>query len=330
MTNKPTFGPSFDEPSSRSSDAESAELLARLELFHGQATPGECRLYARIEGCDPSDGWQLSGTLLGPECRFAQTLPATYRWRDLGPGRALLAEAFLPDPCFWSPQLPHLYRASLELRHRGMLRGTFAQSVGVRSFGARRRDLSWEGKRWVLRGVLASESTAPNLAPWHAGPTTMVVDNPSDELCRGGTAGGVLIAARLSATSGDGTGGVDRLAAELTRLARWACVGVAIIDAGSSRTIVESSTLTKPAGNILLAQYFPAGSPVVPGAWAKAAAVTAAGSGSEFAAAVADCPVPVIAMRTADQSSDVATGRQRCDELQRDLAPAGDYAGYIT
>jgi hypothetical protein len=87
--------------------------LDALELFFGEATDAEARVYARLPYDGPLDGWRLTGTLTGPECRFAQTLPATFEFHDLGPGQDLLAEAIVTEPCFWTPDLPFLYRCSV-------------------------------------------------------------------------------------------------------------------------------------------------------------------------------------------------------------------------
>jgi hypothetical protein len=93
--------------------------LDALELFFGEATDAEARVYARLPEDGPLDGWEISGTLTGPECRFAQTLRATFSFRDLGPGQGLLAEAIATEPCFWAPDLPFLYRCSVGVQPLG-------------------------------------------------------------------------------------------------------------------------------------------------------------------------------------------------------------------
>ncbi len=112
MMTSPHLPPSDTAPSATAPDG----WAEKLELIVGHVTAGESRLYARLDGLDPAAGWHLSGSIHGPECRFAQTLPATYKFHDRGPGPTLLAEAFVPDPCFWSPALPQVYRATIELR----------------------------------------------------------------------------------------------------------------------------------------------------------------------------------------------------------------------
>ena len=42
---------------------------------------------------------------------------------DRGPGASLLAEAIVPEPCFWTPEMPHLYQAEVQLRRGGRRAG---------------------------------------------------------------------------------------------------------------------------------------------------------------------------------------------------------------
>ena len=317
----------------------------RLEIFYGQANPGECRLYVRLAGLEATDGWRLTGRVRGPECRYAQTLPADYPLRSHEPGATLLAEAFIPDPCFWSAGLPQLYWATVELVRDGKTCGSATRMVGMRPLGARGRSLYWEGKRWVLRGIVAGEvadSSAAELNAWHNGPTAMLVDHPADELCERASVDGVLIVARIG-------GPQERLAAELGRLAQWPSVGLAIVDGiaagvGAARSNaaevagVDLTALRQLARNILLAQFVARGSgdnAVTPIAGAHAVVVeldhpgAPAANSRDLAAMRQDCPVPLIAYRPAGPQSSVIAGRAACDLLQSDLAPIGDFAGYI-
>src|ERR1700758_3777258 len=114
-------------------DIGAAPNLDTLELFFGEATDAEARIYARLPCDKPLDGWQLTGTLTGPECRFANTLPATFEFKDLGPGHDLLAEAIVTEPCFWTPELPFLYRCSVGVPRLDVAGGT----TGKRSLPVR-------------------------------------------------------------------------------------------------------------------------------------------------------------------------------------------------
>ena len=85
-----------------------------LELFFGDATDAEARVYARLPGDAPLDGWQLTGTLTGPECRFAKTLPAKFSFATSERGKGLLAEAIIDRAML----LDARFAISLSLRRR--------------------------------------------------------------------------------------------------------------------------------------------------------------------------------------------------------------------
>src|SRR3954454_8553352 len=92
-----------------------ADFAEGLELFFGDASDAHARVYAQFQTPD-RDGLTLAGRLRGPTCAYAHTLQTTLQFVDRGPGPSLLAEAYVLEPSFWTPDLPHLYRAELDLR----------------------------------------------------------------------------------------------------------------------------------------------------------------------------------------------------------------------
>src|SRR5262249_17931911 len=81
---------------------------------------------------------------------------------DLGPGPTLLARAVIPEPSFWSPDVPSIYDVTVKLRRGDEVVATARHEIGLRNFGIRRQYFVLEGKRWTLRGV-ASHSTIAKL-----------------------------------------------------------------------------------------------------------------------------------------------------------------------
>ena len=76
-----------------------------------EASDMEARLVVRAR----AEGDALRGHVTGPFCDRAQTLPATLPLRAIEHGDQLLAEAVVPDPCFWTPELPFQYRVQIEI-----------------------------------------------------------------------------------------------------------------------------------------------------------------------------------------------------------------------
>jgi hypothetical protein len=290
---------------------DSAEFTAGLEIFFGDVSDALCRVYARRSGADSQD-CTLSGTLSGPMCPYAHTLPVTLAFVDRGPGEFPLAEAYVPEPCFWTPEMPHVYRAQVQLCKDGRVVATAERIVGIRTLGAIGRKLLYDSKRWVLRGVRAAAVPATDLDEWRTSGAAMIVSNPGDALCEQASRIGVLLVAELDAFEND----------EIRRLCRWPAVGMVTLPAQSP---VELGGLRH---NLLLAERFDSGRAIAPASWAQVA-VCEASDPAEFAARTSSSPIAIIASRPVERLASVAEGRSRCDHLQRDLAGRGDVSGYI-
>ena len=94
-----------------------ADFSDRLEIFFGEGHDAIAHVYARLRGRTTADDFQLAGRLTGPTCLYAETLPATLSFVDRGPGNSLVAATIVPEPCFWTPDMPQVYQAVVELRH---------------------------------------------------------------------------------------------------------------------------------------------------------------------------------------------------------------------
>ncbi|MBW3600647.1 MAG: hypothetical protein KY475_25715 [Planctomycetes bacterium] len=288
-------------------------ILDSLQVFYGEATAARARVYARVPLPPEGEGWRLSGTITGPHSSLGNTLPATVRLRDRGPGPTLLAEAALPDPCFWSPKMPALYEVELELLDpSGEVREIAVRSLGIRALGVRGRSLLLEGKRWVLRGVHRRHDTNAPLEAWREF-AAMLVESPDEQLCREASRQGVWLVAVISGNSRE-------VEAELRRLSQSAAVAIAVVDC---RGEVDEK-IAAAAPNILLAQWANGSRPA---AWANVTFATIA-SPEDFGRRFADAEIPIVAVRSAD-AADLHEARAGCDALQRDLAPYGDFAGYV-
>ena len=297
----------------------------QLELFCGEANTAEARIYARwtIDDREPQQAVRptISGQLIGPSCEFSHTLPANHPFREIDRGddlqSAALAEAIMPDPCFWTPDLPFLYRAQMQV-HRGIEVVEVDRIVGIRRLGVRGKSLFFDGKRFVLRALECKMQNAELKSflehnqdflreTW----TALILENPGDEVCEFASRRGILIVADLQATD-------DSLLRSLRRLARWPAIGIAIIaghDAVSANRFGDISTL-------LLAQIIAAEQQLTHAPWADLLFVEAT-QPADFHEKTAGLGVPVVAVRRRSAANPIEQARAACDILQSDLAPFG-------
>ncbi len=268
------------------------EFDQQLELFFGGVTPNRAMVYARLRDFPAAQGMTLSGLIRGPHCLYSTTLPATIRLGDAGPGETLLAKAMVPDPCYWSPELPFLYDVHIELKRDGEVLASIDRVFGLRNFGARGKFLYLNGKRWTVRG--ATMPAAPDLSEWHDAPLAMYCPTPpTDALCHEASRVGVLLVVQTPHNADAAT--------ELRRLARHAAVALLVHAPEHSDPAWQAA-----APNIALAALLDA---------------NAAQNGPAL-------DQPSIACRPAEGVSLEAL-RAASDQLQADLAPRGDFAGYI-
>ncbi len=289
---------SGDTTSNASQDAE-------LELFYGSLNPAVGRVYARWGRAERA-GLSVRGTLTGPSCAYADTLPATSRFVDRGPGGPPLAEAIVPEPSFWTPEMPHVYRAELELLDGGQVVARVERTFGFRPLGAAGARLRFDGKNWVLRGVGIDEENVGELATWRESSTTIMVKRPSDLLCEAASRLGVLVVAELDE--------FDLM--EIRRLSRWPAVGMVVLPACCN------DGFSAVAHNLLLAERIGGAQP---SPWADVLICEIA---LGQPGALPESSLPIIAERRHGATA-VCDGRAACDRLQAELAPAGLLAGYI-
>lgn len=294
-----------------------------MDIFYGRVTDSMAHVYVRVPRGGPHDARTVTGWIRGPLCTLSHTLPATIALRDMGDGPTLLGAAAIPDPCFWSAQLPALYDVHVDLRDRTCVVQTFDQTIGIRRLGAAGRNLLWEGKRWVLRGVgsrrkiSGGESVDERVATYREASAAMVVVDPDEMVCRSASQAGVVVIAHLTDSA--------TVHVQLGELARWGAVAMAILP---TEIEVSAAALHDAVPNLLLAQRCHDDAAVEPASWADVV-VCQLSDPARFSRAVASCPLPIVAQRELNETHSVADARTECDRLQRDLAPGGDYAGYL-
>jgi hypothetical protein len=110
-------------------------MPSKIEIFVGDATDMEAHVFARFNGPEPV---RLRGTLSGPYCEKARTLPAEFPFRDAAPQENGLAEAVVTDPCMWSAEMPHLYRVEVEAVRGDEVVAEYDGTIGLQRLAPRR------------------------------------------------------------------------------------------------------------------------------------------------------------------------------------------------
>ena len=111
---------------------------ARFQLSVDDVSAMEARVIVRFDTSSARSDREpnevmLRGVLRGPFCETARTLPAEFPFHAMLPAKRPAAEAVVPDPCFWSPELPHFYRADVEALCDGEVIAEYHGQLGLRT-----------------------------------------------------------------------------------------------------------------------------------------------------------------------------------------------------
>jgi hypothetical protein len=299
--------------------------LSKLDLFYHDVTPSRASVYARLPAPQAAGCWELAGRVRGPFTTRGHTLPSNASLQDLGrtaPGSSggasgqspsLLARAMVLDPCTWSPEAPNLYDVTVELRREGQTVATTQRKLGLRDLRPQKQGLYLDGKRFVVRGVHGDGLTA-DIAAWWEEAAVRITQHYDPAALHQASAAGVMTVLRLDAGAA-----VDvRL---LRQVAQHAAVAVAVLPGEAQ--LPENVRSLVP--NLLLAQRLSGTEPVA--AWTQVVWLENARLPEGLTGFQAPS-LPVFAVRP-ERFDSLARARAACDVLQADLAPYGQFAGYI-
>jgi len=101
-----------------------------IEINVSDVTDTDARIVARLVG--DATGVVVRGTVRGPYCEKARTLPAEFAFRRLRTSEAGIVEAVVTDLCLWSPELPHLYDLDIQALRGEQLLAEYHGKVGLR------------------------------------------------------------------------------------------------------------------------------------------------------------------------------------------------------
>jgi hypothetical protein len=227
----------------------------------------------------------------------------------------LLAKAHVIDPCFWTPDLPAIYDVTINLVRGNKTVATSRREIGLRSLRAEHNGLLLGGKRWILRGVQDVSTTAELPRHWHAAAAAYMAAAPADERLAEASQWGSLTVVSVEADA--------QITADLRRLAAQPGVAIVVISGKVPATIEPRQV----APNLLLAAPADAHNLPVP-TWAHLI-WAAAHDSDDIAMLKASWHLPIIAVRPLPHRLPIEEARAECDRLQRDLAPIGQFAGYV-
>lgn len=293
-----------------------------IEIVWGETTPSHAHMVFRTTG-ETKNFVNLTGTLHGPESLYAKTLPARFSLRTLKPGSDLLAELTIPDPCFWTPEMPLLYRLDMQWQDAADKTNEVSQFVGIRRWGIDRTALRLSGRRTVLRGMDVGSTglSQEQFMQAHKTQLTLIVHQPDEACCEATSRIGTGLIADLR-----GISEWPVMSSHLARIHRWPSILMAIVDT------TQVATENQFATGVPILQPLNSTNREIAN-WASGGLIELNESNPLPAPSLlahdTTSEKPILAIRHNRQTLELTTVRQACDRLQSDLAPQFDLAGYF-
>jgi hypothetical protein len=293
-------------------------MLDALEVYWSELTPNRAVIHVHLACAQAKDLAELSlaGIVRGPRCSRGNTLPATYRLAgQVSRLPAVVAQALITEPIFWSPEWPALYDVTVELRRGSEVVETATRTIGLRPIAVVGKNLAYGGKTWVVRGIRCERLLDADIGKCRGGYAALLApaEGLDKRLMTMASEEGTLVIAELSK---------NNAAAELSRLSRYAAVALAVLPPASGPFRSPVAT------NIALAYRLRQGEVELPPDDARLVLGEVTDEAS-FADWAKTQHRPVIAFRPLPDRYETIAARMECDRLQRDLAPYGQFAGYI-
>lgn len=306
-----------------------------IECVLGRSDSMRAEVYVRAD----LPGGRIAGTLSGPDCRRAATLPVTARIQPLpeaAAGGIAMGRVILTEPAFWTPELPNLYRLEASVTSEAAEAVTTNHRIGLRRLGVRGRSLWLDGRRFVPRGLCAAVGRI-DLEAHRQAAVSLVITEPDEDLLSRCDAEGLAVIAWLAGAESR----VESICSWVTSLSRHPSAFVAILPAALTAeqlaTILAATSIGR--GTLQIAQAVDGTvAPPRPAEGVDLLAVTLpAGHVPHPAWQTAPPVLPLLACRIG-LDDEATISRKPCDDLQRDLAawatadrsqPLFDWAGYL-
>ena len=140
--------------------------ITHVEIRNRSLTPAEAEVWLIVRAEHITETTEVRGRLMGPGCPYSSTIEVAYPLRPLAHPPAdvppLTRRVTIPEPSFWEPESPFLYRGPVELWQDGQRCERVTVSHGLCSSSLTPRGLRWNGKPLPLRGRAVRGLTEDN------------------------------------------------------------------------------------------------------------------------------------------------------------------------
>jgi hypothetical protein len=130
--------------------------LKGIQHYRLTVSPAEAEIWFKVDAQEVTPGTEVRGRIVGPRSLFADAAESASPLRSVRHHegeKALIARTAFPDPCFWDPQNPFLYRAVVELWQDGQCCDVSGFDLGFRVIDMHSGKVSVNQKPFLLKGM---------------------------------------------------------------------------------------------------------------------------------------------------------------------------------
>jgi hypothetical protein len=160
-----------------------ANRITDLTVRDGRLSPTEADVFVGVYPDELTSDTVIRGRLTGPSCPYAATVEIAYPLREFSREYAstgvphILARAVIPEPNWWDPKSPFLYRGFVELWQADQCRDRREWHHGLRVVRPGPGGIKVNGKYLSLQGIVCDTLTGDEARRWHdAGCNALLVN----------------------------------------------------------------------------------------------------------------------------------------------------------
>ena len=156
------------------------DFADRLEIFVGEATDGRVPRLRSMVGGDAEGHATLSGSLTGSDVPVRRDAAGDVRVRRSRAGRVAAGRGDRARACFWTPEMPHLYRGRVAIAHEATtVLAEAAGCFGIRRAGCAGPELDLATANAGCCAACAERARRrSDLSHWHEASAAMMVLDP--------------------------------------------------------------------------------------------------------------------------------------------------------
>lgn len=179
-----------------------ANRIKHVRISQRSLSPVEADLLIEVDADAKSPDFELRGRLVGPTCPYSSTIEVAYPLRMLpltGETSLLHGRVVMPEPSWWDPTSPFLYRGRIELWQADRLLESTNIRYGLRSVRLKPEGLFWNGKKLTLRAADRRNLTADELPELRRqGINALILSPDADDLWLAAERLGFVIIGRVN------------------------------------------------------------------------------------------------------------------------------------